>query len=278
MSALPSASWINESTPLWMRDGGSYSNVSISSINTDQIVLDGQTLDATSSAGGTLLINGIAIASAATLTSSITNWAQFPALSSITYTTSGGSGGLINMSIGQFSTLTNITGSINALTVSSINGANAASSVGVSRAMSTAHAVQDNGAVGTQTLVFVNDNAVPLVAGQWYLVSAVITTTVNVSLAGASDVWYYQCGLTGGTFAVNNPSTQYWAQAVGVYNQAGSTRQNQYTFTQMVKCSTSGTAITLTVVANLPSQVGTGGTYQWNCSNFDISPLGGQLN
>ena len=278
MSALPSGVWINETTPMWMEDGGSYSNVSISSITTNQLVLDGQTLDATSSAGGTLLINGIAIASAATLTSSITNWAQFPALSSITYTTSGGSGGLINMATGQFSTLTNLTGSINALTVSSINGANAASSVGVSRAMSTPHSVLDNGSATTQTLTFVNDSAVPLVAGQWYLVSAVITTTVNVSLANAGDNWYYQCGLTGGTLAVNNPSLQYWATQVGTYNQNGATRQNQYTFTQMVKCSTSGTAITLQVVALLPGQVGSGGNYQWNCSNFDISPLGGQLN
>lgn len=134
MSALPSASWINESTPLWMRDGGSYSNVSISSMNTNvsistittnQITLDGQTLDATASAGGTLLINGIAIASAATLTSSITNWAQFPALSSIVYTTTGGTGGLVNMATGQFSTINNTSsinaGAISATTVNALN-------------------------------------------------------------------------------------------------------------------------------------------------------------
>jgi len=244
---------------------------SISTLTSDQLVLDGQTLDATSAGGGTLLLNGIAIASAQTLTSSIANWAQFPALSTIVYS---GAGGGVEMNIGSFSTLAG-----RALSVSSINGANALASVGVSRAMTAPHSVTDNGAAGAQTLVFVNDNAVPLAAGQWYLVSGIITTTVNVSLAAALDNWYFQCGASGGgTFAVNNPSTVYWAQAVGVYNQAGSTRQNQYTFTQMVKCSTNIGAITLNVVATLPGQVGSPGNYQWNCSNFDISPLGGQLN
>lgn len=278
MASLPIGTFFNPTTSLYLGNNGAIQAGTISTITTNRIVLDGQTLDATNSGGGTLLINGVAVASVSSATSSIANWATFPALSTLVYTTAGGTGGTINMNVGQFSTLQNLTGSISALTVSSINGANAASAVGVSRAMTTAHQVQDNGSASTQTLTFVNDNAVPLVAGQWYLVSAIITTTVNVALANAGDVWYYQCGLTGGTLAVNNPSLQYWATQVGTYNQNGSTRQNQYTFTQMVKCSTSGTAITLQVVALLPGQVGSGGTYAWNCSNFDISPLGGQLN
>jgi hypothetical protein len=270
MSLLPTQTNYSPAESYFVLAGAPVPVANISSLVTDQIVLDGQTLDATSAGGGTLLLNGIAIASAQTLTSSIANWAQFPALSTIVYS---GAGGGVEMNIGSFSTLAG-----KALSVSSINGANALASVGVSRAMTTAHPVVDNGAAGTQTLVFANDNAVPLVAGQWYLVTAVITTTVNVALANAGDNWYYQCGLQGGTLAVNNPSLKYWAVQVGTYNQNGSTQQNQYTFTQMVKCSTSGTAITLNVVALLPGQVGLGGTYQWNCSNFDISPLGGQLN
>lgn len=130
MAALPSASWLNETNPLWMKDGGTYNNVNISSITTNHMVLDGQGLDATSAAGGTLLINGVALASATGLTSSIANWAQFPALSSIVYTTAGGSGGTINMNVGQFSTLQNLSGSISTLNVSSINGYNANSSGG----------------------------------------------------------------------------------------------------------------------------------------------------
>jgi hypothetical protein len=131
MSALPVANWLDDNTPMWLGNGGSINSGFISSLGANQIVLDGQTLDATSDASGTLLINGIAIASAATLTSSITNWARFPALSTISYTTSGGSGGTVNMSIGQFSTLQNLAGSISSLTVSSINGYNANSSGGV---------------------------------------------------------------------------------------------------------------------------------------------------
>jgi hypothetical protein len=272
MSLLPSQTNCSLVDSFFLLAGTENPVANISSLVTDQIVLDGQTLDATSAGGGTLLINGIAVASAQTLTSSISNWAQFPALSTIV--ASGGGGGVV-MNTGSFSTLAG-----KALSVSSINGANALASVGVSRAMTTAHSVSDStGTAPAQTLVFVNDNAVPLAAGQWYLVSAIITTTVNVSLAAALDNWYFQCGASGGgTFSVNNPSTVYWAQAVGVYNQAGSTRQNQYTFTQMVRCSTAIGAITLNVVATLPGQVGSPGNYQWNCSNFDISPLGGQLN
>jgi hypothetical protein len=130
MAALPSASWFNTTTPLWLGNGGTIAAGTISTITTNQVVLDGQTLDATSAGGGTLLINGTAIASAQTLTSSIANWAQFPALSTISYTTAGGTGGRINMDIGQFSTLQNLTGSISTLSVSSINGYNANSTGG----------------------------------------------------------------------------------------------------------------------------------------------------
>lgn len=125
MSALPVANWITNVTPMWLGNLGAINQGFISSMSTDQIVLDGQTLDATSDASGTLLINGIAIASAATLTSSITNWATFPALSTIRYTTSGGTGGTINMSSGQFSTINNTSsitaGKISATTVNALN-------------------------------------------------------------------------------------------------------------------------------------------------------------
>lgn len=130
MSALPVANWLTNNTPMWLTSGASIGAATISSLTTNQITLDGQTLDATASGGGTLLINGQAIASAQTLTSSIANWAQFPALSTISYTTSGGTGGTVNMSIGQFSTLQNLAGSISSLTVSSINGYNANSQGG----------------------------------------------------------------------------------------------------------------------------------------------------
>jgi hypothetical protein len=125
MSALPVANWLTGNTPMWLTSGASIGTANISSLTTNQITLDGQTLDATSAGGGTLLINGQAVASAQTLTSSIANWAQFPSLSTISYTTAGGTGGTVNMNVGQFSTLQNLAGSISSLTVSSINGVNA---------------------------------------------------------------------------------------------------------------------------------------------------------
>jgi len=131
MAALPSASWINQTTPAWLGNNGSIGAATISTITTNHMVLDGQGIDATSAGGGTLLINGTAVASASNLTSSIANWAQYPALSTIAYTTAGGTGGTINMSVGQFSTLQNQLGSISSLNVSSINGYNANSSGGV---------------------------------------------------------------------------------------------------------------------------------------------------
>jgi len=130
MSAIPSASWANLTTPLWLGNNGSIGAGTISTITTNHMVLDGQGLDATAAGGGTLLINGVAVASASNLTSSIANWAQYPALSTIAYTTLGGTGGAINMNLGQFSTLQNLAGSISSLNVSSINGYNANSTGG----------------------------------------------------------------------------------------------------------------------------------------------------
>lgn len=97
----------------------------ISSMRSDQIVLDGQTLDCTSANGGTLLVNGVALTSVTQNVSSVQNWAQFPALSSITYSGGGGTGGLINMATGRFSTINNTSsitaGNISATTVNSLN-------------------------------------------------------------------------------------------------------------------------------------------------------------
>jgi hypothetical protein len=97
-------------------------NANISSIYTDHISIDGIGLDASSAGGGQLLVNGVAVATVNQNVSSIANWAQYPALSSITYASGGGTGGSINMNIASFSTLNNLAGSISSLTVSSING------------------------------------------------------------------------------------------------------------------------------------------------------------
>ena len=210
MSALPSASWINESTPLWMRDGGTYTNVSISSITTNQITLDGQTLDATSDASGTLLINGIAIASAATLTSSITNWASFPALSTIRYTTTGGSGGLINMSAGQFSTINNTSsitaGSISATTVNALN-------IQTSVAADTGSNV--NLVAGTAQVLEPTTATYSFVSGATYLATIPFSASyVNPTFQGSNvegDIKFFGCSPTAFPIVANGvtPGTTY---------------------------------------------------------------------
>jgi hypothetical protein len=192
MSAIPSASWANLTTPLWLGNNGSIGAGTISTMTTNHIVLDGQGLDCTSAGGGTLLINGIALASASGLTSSITNWASFPALSTIAYTTSGGSGGLINMNVGQFSTLQNQLGSISSLNVSSINGYNANSSGGT--IVDTTHQyVYSTSNVSNITatpaaVAGVTNGLYTLVTGKQYLVQVPLTG-YNADPTGTSALY-----------------------------------------------------------------------------------------
>jgi hypothetical protein len=94
-----------------------------STITTNHIVLDNNNLDTTGSGGtASLLLNGVAVASASGLTSSIANWAQFGANSTITYATGGGTGGSIIMCNGYFSNTSTTGATTQALTVSTING------------------------------------------------------------------------------------------------------------------------------------------------------------
>jgi hypothetical protein len=182
MAALPSASWFNTTTPLWLGNNGTIAAGTISTITTNQVVLDGQTLDATSAGGGTLLINGTAIASAQTLTSSIANWAQFPALSTIAYTTAGGTGGTINMNLGQFSTLQNLTGSISTLNVSSINGVNANATGGTIIDASNAYSFSTSNATpqtSPQQVAGTATGLYTLVVGKKYYLSVPVTGNVG---------------------------------------------------------------------------------------------------
>lgn len=102
-----------------------------STINTSRIFLDGNYLDTTGSgSNAALLINGVPITggSASTATSSITaNWANFPAISTITYATSAGTGGNIIMCnvsslTANTGTLVSQVGQVTAMTCSTING------------------------------------------------------------------------------------------------------------------------------------------------------------
>lgn len=235
----------------------------ISTLTSDHIVLDGQTLDCTSQSGGTLLLNGVAIANVNQNVSSIANWASYPALSTITYSTGGGSGGDIKLNTAAFSTLQ----------VSSINGQNPTNALGVLTAISTAHAVLDGGVTTPQVVAFTNDNTVTIQPGIWYEVTAIISTGVP-SVYGASDRWTYRVTSSGGSLTVANDSMLYYAPQVWAYNQNSTGVSNTYYYTQFIKGGTSGT-LTLSVAMTLPS--GTS-QYQWNCSSFRATPLGTSLN
>jgi hypothetical protein len=114
MSVNQNQSFLNGATPLFMNAGSLSAPTTInpvgniSSIYTDHIILDGVGLDCSSAGGGQLLVNGVALASVSQNVSSIANWATYPALSSIVYTTTGGTGGALNMNTGIFSTLTTV--------------------------------------------------------------------------------------------------------------------------------------------------------------------------
>lgn len=113
------AVWANQNTLI--SEIGNVLNVS--TINTNQINLDSNALDTTGTGGtATLLLNGVAIASASGLTSTIGNWSLYQAISTVTYATGGGSGGSVVMSNGIFSNVSTNTNQVNQLTVSTLNG------------------------------------------------------------------------------------------------------------------------------------------------------------
>lgn len=87
------------------------------SINTSQINLDSIQMDcAILNSTPTLLLNGVPVASVSSFTSSITMWSAYPALSPITYATSGGSGGAINMAnVNSLSNVSSATGTFGSL-------------------------------------------------------------------------------------------------------------------------------------------------------------------
>ena len=112
MSLVPNVSYVIPGDPSFIPYGANdaYMNyLNSTQISTGNILLDGVSLDGSFANGGQLLINGVAVATVNQNVSSITNWASYPALSTISY---GAGGGALNMS--------NITTSN--LTVSSING------------------------------------------------------------------------------------------------------------------------------------------------------------
>jgi len=124
MSLLPSDLYTNiNQTTYAISQQLSTLFINNSTITTNHIVLDSNSLDTTGSGGSAqLLLNGVAIAGGGGLTSSIANWSQFGANSTITFATGGGTGGTMLMCNVSSLTAQAGVGKVTALTVSTING------------------------------------------------------------------------------------------------------------------------------------------------------------
>ena len=190
MSVLPSVTNQNLLAPYFVLLGNLSTSVNpvaaISTMRSDQIVLDGQTLDCTSANGGTLLVNGVALANVNQNVSSINNWAQFPALSSITYSGGGGTGGLINMATGTFSTINGRTNNLSTLVVSGTTSATGL----VTTVNQTNTGLLSTLALNASTL---NGQRINFYSGQNVLASsysAINDTTQNISVSTLDDGLY----------------------------------------------------------------------------------------
>lgn len=242
----------------------------VSTISTFQINLDGNLLDTTGSGGNaSLLLNGSAVATASALTSSLANWAQFGANSTITFATGGGSGGAINMNSGTISTLNSA-----ALNVSSINGTSFnQKSSGVSKVITGNSSVSNAGA-GFETLTFGVNNSVPLTAGTWYLLTSKINTTINSATINSGS-WFFRYGLSGGTLTVQD-SPVFLAPVVWAQQNSSDSNQFSYFYSALGYCVNSGSIASLSVIATLSGT--SEDQRQWTCPQFDITPLGPSLN
>ena len=128
MSIVGNLSFVSPGDPQWIPYGandGYVNYMNAVTISTGNVQLDGVSLDGSTANGGQLLINGVAVATVNQNVSSITNWATYPALSTINF---GSGGGVINTTTLN-GTTANMT-AVNALNlissaaqnVSSVNG------------------------------------------------------------------------------------------------------------------------------------------------------------
>jgi hypothetical protein len=102
-------------------------NVLNGTINTSQINLDSVRMDAAIlNSVPTLLLNGVPAVATSSFTSSISQWASFPALAPINYATGVGTGGAINMAnvnaLSNVSSATATLGTLSTVGATSLNG------------------------------------------------------------------------------------------------------------------------------------------------------------
>lgn len=100
MSVLPNQTFMNTLSEYYVNDINNVQfissiNIPNGTINTSQIDLDSVRMDVEVINGfPTLLLNGAPVAGVSSLTSSVTSWASYPALQTITYAGAGGTANL----------------------------------------------------------------------------------------------------------------------------------------------------------------------------------------
>jgi hypothetical protein len=161
-------------------------NVYNGTINTSQINLDAIRMDcAVINGNPTLLLNNQPVAGISSLTSSVTSWASYPALNTITYSGLGGTADLAN--VNALTNLSSLTGTLGALTVSSINGNQFPATAG--QAVLATSDVITNG-------IHLTKNFTGLPNG-YYMVTVLIQTGGADPLSCATII-SYQAGITTG--------------------------------------------------------------------------------
>jgi len=201
MSVNQNQSFVNNDKPLFLLAGGLSAPTTlnpvanVSTLITDHIVLDSVNLDCSTASGGQLLVNGVAVATVNQNVSSIANWATYPALSSIVYTTTGGTGGALNMNTGVFSTLTTVGNA----TLSTITASGNAAVTG----LITSANHTNTGLLSTLgfNVSSINGNRVNFYDGANVLSGSYTATndsTQNISVSGLADGLYifYTAGAT----------------------------------------------------------------------------------
>lgn len=130
MSIVGNASYVSPGDPIFIPYGandGYVNYLNAVTISTGNVQLDGVSLDGSTANGGQLLINGVAVATVNQNVSSITNWATYPALSTINYAAGGGVINMASMNASQAMNaiaLNATNASTTLLLTSSINGFN----------------------------------------------------------------------------------------------------------------------------------------------------------
>lgn len=123
MSALTNQTSVTAGDYLFILKNGSVQTLNISSLTTNNIILDAIQMDCGyigPASTPTLLLNGVPVAATSSFTSSITSWSQYPAIAPITYTGGGGVANFTN--VNAAANVSSLTANAQALTVSSING------------------------------------------------------------------------------------------------------------------------------------------------------------